>query len=160
MEAIFRDDCWWCDSGFVENFGEVSWIVNSIPWIEAFEQIRPYILDRAPECVTPRLEEIRSPCGHRQLAARSNATPEFTHSSCHVGHKENSKHTHNGIEAFGRKPEGEHISDLKFDIAKSLLNSFASRQLQKLFSKVNSYDVPRRCYSIETPWLKNCKRAV
>src|SRR5437899_2394762 len=87
MKAIFRDDCWRCDSSFVENFGEVSWIVNSIPWIEAFEQIRPHILDRAPECVTPRLEEIRSPCGHRQLAAWSNATPEFTHSSCHVGTK-------------------------------------------------------------------------
>ena len=123
-------------------FAQACWIIDSIPWIEAFVQIRPYIFNRAPECVIRRLAEIRSPCGHSQFAAWSNATPEFAHSFCHIGHKENSEHAHDGIKTRDWKPHREHIADFEFDVAKTPLNCFRPRQLQKLLCKVNSYDVP------------------
>ncbi len=88
--------------------------------------------------------EFRSPCGHSQFAAWSNATPEFAHSFCHIGHKENSEHAHDGIKTRDWKPHREHIADFEFDVAKTPLNCFRPRRLQKLLCKVNSYDVSLR----------------
>src|SRR5262249_15094818 len=74
----------------------------------------------------------------------SNATPEFPHSHGHIRHKENSEHAYDSMEAFDGKSEGEHIADFEFDVAKTPLNRFYPRQLQKLLSEVNSYDLSRR----------------
>src|SRR5215472_8210231 len=106
MKAIFSNDVRRRDPTFTENFSQAYWIVDPIPWIKTFVQVRPYIFNRTPECVIRRLAEIRSPCSHSQFAAWSNATPEFAYSLCHVGHEENSEHAHDGVKIrHGKRSE-------------------------------------------------------
>src|SRR6184192_1458207 len=112
-------------------------------WIEAFVPIRSYNLDWAPECVIRRLEQIASPRGHSQFVAWSDVTPEFAHSHCHIRHKENSEHAYDGIKTCDWKRHREHIADFEFDVAKTPLNCFRPRRLQKRLGEINSYDCSR-----------------